>query len=136
MGTAHEARVPVLEIVPWPRGTALDTLVPFAGTAPLKFARDGVGARGLLPEVIGAALLDRLATGTRESCGPNGDAPDSAVGGRAGCAVPPSSCQEPVRKVPGCRTFGFPLGLWAARRRIPGAVAGAEEAGEGGTPTW
>ena len=29
-----------------------------------------------------------------------------------------------------------PLGLWAAPRRIPGAAAGAEEAGEGGTPPW
>ena len=77
-----------------------------------------------------------LAIGTRASYEKNGGTPDSAGGGRAGCAVPPSSCHLPVRKVPGWRAFGFPLGLWAAPRRIPGAGAGAEEAGEGGTPPW
>ena len=66
----------------------------------------------------------------------NEGAPDSAVSGRVGCAVPPSSCHVPVRKVPGWRALGFPIGLWAAPRRIPGAEAGAEEAGEGGTPPW
>ena len=30
----------------------------------------------------------------------------------------------------------FPLGLWAAPKRIPEAAAGAEEAGERGTPPW
>ena len=125
MGMAHEAHVPVVEIVPWLRATALDTRVPFAGTA-----------RGPLTEAICAALLDRLATGTRVSCKPNGGAPDSAVGGWAGCAVPPSSCHLPVRKVPGWRAFGFPLGLWVAARRIPRAGAEPEEAVEGGTPQW
>ena len=91
-------------------------------------------SRGLLTEAFIAALLDRLATGTRASCETNGGAPGSAGGGRVGCAVPPSRCHFPVRKVPGCRAFGFPLGLWAAPRRIPGAEAGAKEAGEGGTP--
>ena len=97
---------------------------------------DGVGARGLVTEAICAALLDRLATATRASCETNGGAPDSAVGGRVGCAAPPPNCHLPVRKVPGWRVFGFPLGLWAAPSRIPGAAAGAEEAGEGRTPPW
>ena len=59
---------------------------------------------------------------------------DSAAGGRVGCAAPPSKCHLPVRKVPGWRAFGFPPALWAAPRRMPGAAAEAEEAGEGGTP--
>ena len=62
--------------------------------------------------------------------------PDSTVGGRVGCAAPPSNCHLPVRKVTGWRAFGFPLGLWATPRRIPGTAAGAKEAGEGGTPPW
>ena len=45
MGTAHEARVPFVEIGPGLRGTALATQVPFAGTAPCEYATDGVGAR-------------------------------------------------------------------------------------------
>ena len=62
--------------------------------------------------------------------------PDSAVGGRAGCAVQPTSCHLPVRKVPVWSTFGCPLRLWAAPTRIPEAVTREEEAGEGGTPPW
>ena len=115
-------------------------LVPFAGTAPREYATDGVGARALVTEAICATSLDRLATGTRACCETDGGPPDSAVGGRIGCAGPPSNCHLPVQKVPGWRAFGFPLGLWAARRRIAGAAAGAaagaEEAGEGGTPLW
>ena len=42
----------------------------------------------------------------------------------------------PVRNVPGWRAFRFPPGLWAAPRRVPGAAAGAEEAGDGGTSPW
>ena len=135
-GTAHEVHVPVVEIVPWLRGTALETRVPVAGTMPREFATDDVGARGLVTEANIAALLDGLATGIRASCETNGGAPDSAGGERAGCAVPPSSCHLPVRKVPGWRAFGFPLGLWVAARRIPRAGAEPEEAVEGGTPQW
>ena len=135
-GTAHEARFPFVEIVPWLRGTALATLVPFVGTASLEFVTDGVGAPGLVIEAICAAILDRLATATRASCEQNGGAPDSAAGGRVGCAVQPSSCKLPVRKVPGWRAFGVPLGLWAAPMRTPGAAVGGEEGGEGGTPPW
>ena len=101
MGTAHEARVPFVEIVPGLRGTAMATRVPFAGTASREYATDGVGARGLIREEICAALLDRLAAGTRESRETKGGVPDSAVGGRVGCAVPPSSCQFLLRKAPG-----------------------------------
>ena len=81
-----------------------------------------------------AALLDRLATGTRESCETNGGVPASAVGGRVGGAVPPSSCQFPVRKVPGSRAFEFLLRLWPAASRIPRTAGGTGEAGEGWTP--
>ena len=77
---------------------------------------------------------DRRATGTRASCKTKGGVPDSAVGGRAGGAVPPSRCPLPVRKVPGWRALRFPPGLWVAPERFHGAVAGAEEAGEGETP--
>ena len=58
--------------------------------------------------------------------------PDSAVGGRGGCVVPPSRCQlPPVRKVPGWSALGFPFGLWVAPERYPGADAETEAAGEG-----
>ena len=53
-----------------------------------------------------------------------------------GVGVPTSSCQLPVRNVPGWRALGFLPGLWAAPKRDPGAGAGAEEAGEGGIPPW
>ena len=84
MGTAHEAHVPFVEIVPGLRGTALATQVPFAGTAPSEYATDGVGAHGLETEALCAALLERLAAGTRESCETNGGVPYSAAGGRVG----------------------------------------------------
>ena len=80
----------------------------------------------LLTERICAAPRERRATGTRR-------VPNSAVGGRIWCAVAPSRCQLPARKVPGRRALGFPLGLWVAPKRFPGADAEAEEAGEGGT---
>ena len=76
---------------------------------------DGVGARGRETEASCAALLDMLAAGTRASCETNGGVPYSAAGGRVGCDVPPSSCHFPVRKVPGSRAFGFPLGLCQPR---------------------
>ena len=133
--TAHKARV-FVEIVPWLRGTALATLVPVAGNAPLESATGVNGARWVVTEAICAALLERLATGARTSCETNGGFLDSAVGGRVECAVPPSSCHWPVRKVPGWRAFGFPLGVWAASRRIPGEAEKGEEAGDGGTSPW
>ena len=102
MGTAHEARVPFVEIGPGLRGTALATQVPFACTAPCEYATDGVSARELEREAICAALLDRLAAGgARAPREKNGGIPHSANGGRVTCYVPPSSCQFPVRKVPG-----------------------------------
>ena len=67
METAHEARVPFVEIGPGLRGTALATQVPFADTAPCEYATDGVGARQLKTGAICAALLDRLAVGGRAS---------------------------------------------------------------------
>ena len=133
---AHEARVPLVEIVSWLRGTALATLAPFTGTAPSKYATNGVGARGLITQAFCAAFLDRLATGTRASYETNGGSPDIAVGRRVECTAPPSNCHLRVRNVPGWRAFGFPLGWWAAPRRIPGVAAETEEAGEGGTPPW
>ena len=75
MGMAHEARVPFGEIGTRLWGTALATQVPFAGTALGEFATDGVGARGLETEAICAALLDRLAAGTRVSSLTNGGVP-------------------------------------------------------------
>ena len=134
--TPHEASVQFVEIVPMLRGTALATLVPFAGTAPYEFATDGLGARGLVTEAICAALLDRLATGARVSCETYGGVSDSAVDGRVGSTAPPSSCQFPVRKVLDWCAFKVPLGLWQAPGRIPGAAAGSEATGEGGTPPW
>ena len=95
-----------------------------------------MGARELDTEAFSAALLDRLAAGSRASRATNGGVPYRAAGGRVACDLPPSSCQFPVRKVPGSRTFGFPLGVWPASKRIPGATAGVEEAGEGETPPW
>ena len=92
-----------------------------------------VGARGLLTERVCASPRERRATGTRASCVTKGGVPGSAVGGRAGCAVPPSCCQLAVRKVRGWRALGSPLGLWVAPKRFPRADAEAEEAGEGGT---
>ena len=77
------------------------TQVPFAGTAPLKYATDGLGARELETEAIYAALLDRLAEGARASRETNGGDPYIAAGGRFARDVPPLSCQFPVRKVPG-----------------------------------
>ena len=56
------------------------------------------------------------------------------MGGRAGCAVPPSRCQLPVRTVPGWRALGFQPELWIAPNLFTGVVAGAEEAGKDGTP--
>ena len=50
------------------------------------------------------------------------------------CAVPLSRGGFPVRRVPGWRTLGLPLELWAAPMRFPGAVAEDEEASNGGTP--
>ena len=111
-------------------GGKLEALVPTAGTAPRRTLADGVALNGK----NFAALFHRRATGTRACCEIKGGVPDSAVGGRAGCAVPPSRCQLPVRKVPGWRALGFPPGLWVAPKRFPGVVAGVEEAGEGGTP--
>ena len=97
---------------------------------------DGVGASGLSTEAICAALLDRIATGTRAPSETKRGVPDSAVDGQAGCAVPPSRCQLPVRNVPGWRAFGFPPQLSAAPKHIPGEGVGAEEAGKGGIPPW
>ena len=62
-----------------------------------------------------------------------GSVPDSAVGVLVGCAVPPSPCQLPVRKVPGWRALGFPLGLWFALKRFLEAKTETEEVDEGGT---
>ena len=93
----------------------------------VRICNNGVGVRGLLTEAICAALLGRLATGTRASCETNGGAPDRAGGGRAGCVVPPSSCHFPVRKELGWRAFGFALGLWATPRRFARVGAGAED---------
>ena len=89
-----------------------------------------------MTEAICAAFLNRLATGARASSETKGGVPDSAVDGQAGCDVPPSSYQLPERNVPGWRAFGFRPQLWAAPKRIPGAGAGAQEAGEGGIPPW
>ena len=83
-----------------------------------------------MTEAIFALLLDRLATDTRAHSETKRRVPDSAVDG----AVPPSSCQLPVRNGPGWRALAFPPGLWAPPKRMPGAGAGAEEAGEGGIP--
>ena len=101
MGTAHETRVPFVEITPGLRGTALATQVPFVGTALCKYATDGLGARELETEAICAALLDRLAAGAQASRETNGGVPYSIAGGRVACDIPPSSCQFPVQKVPG-----------------------------------
>ena len=111
----------------------LGALIPAAGTTPRRSSAGGVGARGLLTEIICAAPRVRRTTGTRESCETKGGVPDSAVGVRVGYAVPPSPCQLPVRKVPGWRALGFPLGLRVAPKRFPGADAEAEEADEGRT---
>ena len=100
MGTAHEARVPFVEIGPGLRGTGLATQVPFAGTA-WKYATDGAGARELEIEAIFAALLGRLAAGARASRETIGGVPYSAAGGRVARDVPSSTSQFPVRKVPG-----------------------------------
>ena len=89
-----------------------------------------------MAEAICAALLDRLATGTQASSKTKVGVPDSTVDGQAGCAVPPSSCQLPVRNVPGWRAFGFPPRIWAAPKLIPEVGAGAEEANEDGIPPW
>ena len=102
----------------------------------VRIVTDGVGVRGVLTEAICAALLNRLATGTPASSETKRGVPNSAVDGQAGCAVPPSSYQLPVRNVPGWRAFSFSLVLWAVSMRIPRAGAGAEEAGEGGIPPW
>ena len=91
MGTAHEARVPFVEIGPGLRGTPLATQVPFAGTAPCEYATDGVGARELETEEICAALLDRLAAGARASRETNGGVPYSAAGGRVASGAVTSS---------------------------------------------
>ena len=48
-------------------------------------------------------LLDSIATGARVSSETTRGAPDNAVDGQARCAAPPSSCQFPVRNVPGWR---------------------------------
>ena len=87
--------------ITWMRGTALEALVPAAGTTPRESSTDGVGASGLLTAAICAALLGMLATGTRASSETKRGVPDSTVDGQVGCAVPPSSCQLPVQNVPG-----------------------------------
>ena len=53
----------------------------------------------------------------RASCEVNEGAPDSVGGGRAGYAVPPSTCHSPVRKVP-----------WLARVRVCARVAVSSKA--------
>ena len=58
-------------------------------------------------QAVGVAVRFPCGT-TRASGKTKGGAPDIAVGGRAGCVVPPSRCQLPVRKVPGWRALGFP----------------------------
>ena len=62
--------------------------------------------------------------------------PTASSAGGAGCAVLPSRCHLLVQHVPGWCGLGFPLGLWAALRRIAGERAWGEEAGEGGIPPW
>ena len=78
-----------------------------------------------------AALLGRLATCTRVSCETNGGAPDSAVGGQAGCVVPPSSCHLPVRKVPGWHAFGFPIGVVGIPKAHSRSINGSRRSGRG-----
>ena len=102
----------------------------------MKICDRRLGVREPETEAICAALLDILAAGARASRETNGGVPYSAAGGLVACDEPPSRYQFPVRKVPGRRVFGFPLGLWPAPKRIPGATARAEEVGEVGTPPW
>ena len=53
-----------------------------------------------------ASSLGKLATGIRASWATSRGSPDRAVGGRVECAVPPSICHFPVRKVlTGARSF-------------------------------
>ena len=98
-GTSLKARVLAVEKNNWLGGTTLEALVPAAGTTLWGLSPDGVRARRLLTAAVCAALLDRLAPGTRAYSGTKRGVPDSVVDG----AVPPSSCQLPVRNVRGWR---------------------------------
>ena len=111
----------------------LGALIPTAGTTPLRSSAGGVGVRGLLTEIICAVPRTKQTTGTRAYCERKGSFPDSAVGVRVGCDVSSPPCQLPVQKVPGWRALEFPLGLWVAPKRLPGADTEAEVAGEDGT---
>ena len=82
---------------------------------------DGVGARGLVTEAICAALLDRLATGTRASCETNGGGPDGTVGGRVGCRHRTVTCRRGTCKAGARSGFrsgcGQPLGAFREEPR-------------------
>ena len=64
-------------------------------------------SRELLTETTFAALLDRIATGTRASAEKEKVVSDIAVDGQAVCDILPSTCQLSVRNVPEWRAFGF-----------------------------
>jgi len=91
-------RTPFVVNVTWLGDGMLVALISTTGTTPWRPSAGGVGARGLLTEVISAAPRARRTTGTRASCETKGRVADSAVGVRVGCAVPPSRCQLPCER--------------------------------------